>query len=44
MASFLAKTGWEKLRNSENKNYCFDHFLPDSEQRIPKKQQKNSNN
>ena len=31
MATFTAKTGWEKLRNSENKNYCFDHFLPDSE-------------
>ena len=29
MASFQAKTGWEWPRKSENKNYCFDHFLPD---------------
>ena len=44
MASFQAKTGWEKLRNSEYENYCSNHFLLDPEQRIPKKQQKNSNN
>ena len=31
MASFQAKTGWEKPRNSENKNYYFDKFLPDLE-------------
>ena len=37
MASFQAKTGWERSRKSENKNYRFDHFLPDPEQRIPKK-------
>ena len=40
MASFQAKTGWETLRKRENKNYCSDQFLPDSLQRIPKKQKK----
>ena len=29
MASFQAKPGWERARKSENKNYRFDHFLPD---------------
>ena len=29
MASFQAKTGWERPRKSENKNYHSDHFLPD---------------
>ena len=29
MASFQAKTGWERPRQSESKNYRFDHFLPD---------------
>ena len=29
MASFQAKTGWERPRKSENKNYRSDHFLPD---------------
>ena len=28
MASFQAKTGWEKPRKRENKNYCSDQFLP----------------
>ena len=28
MAFFQAKTGWERPRKSENKNYCSDHFLP----------------
>ena len=41
MASFQAKTGWERPRKSENKNYCFDHFLPDPQQKIPKKIAKN---
>ena len=27
---FQAKTGWDRPRRSENKNYRFDHFLPDS--------------
>ena len=40
MASFQARIGWEKPRNSENENYHSDHFLPDPEQRISKKQQK----
>ena len=40
MASFQAKIGWEQLRKIENKkkNHS-DEFLPDPEQRIPKKQQ-----
>ena len=29
MASFQAKTGWERPRKSENKYYRSDHFLPD---------------
>ena len=29
MASFQAKTSWERSRKSENKNYRFDQFLPD---------------
>ena len=29
MTSFQAKTGWESLRKSENKNYRSDQFLPD---------------
>ena len=40
MVSFLAKPGWEMPRKSENKNYHFDHFLPEPQQRIEKKQQK----
>ena len=44
MASCQAKTSWERLRKSENKNYRFDQFLPVLKQRIPKKQQKNSEN
>ena len=30
MASFQAKTPWERPRKSENKNFRFEHFLPDS--------------
>ena len=37
MASFQAKTGWERLRKRENKNYRTDEFLPNPKQRIPKK-------
>ena len=44
MASFQAKTGWERPRKRENKNYRFDQFQLDPQQRIPKKQQKNSKN
>ena len=29
MAFFQAKTGWERARKSENKNYRSDHFLHD---------------
>ena len=43
MASFQAKIGWEWPRKSENKNYCFDHFQPNPQQRIPKKFKKLKN-
>ena len=42
MTSFQAKTGRERLRKREKKNYRSDQILPDPEQTIPKKQQKNS--
>ena len=29
MASFQARTGWERLRKRENKNYRSDQFLLD---------------
>ena len=29
MASFQAKTSWERPRKNENKNYHYDHFLPE---------------
>ena len=29
MSSFQAKTGWQSVRKSENKNYRSDQFLPD---------------
>ena len=29
MASFQAKTGWERPRMSKNKNFRSEHFLPD---------------
>ena len=41
MASFKARIGWKRLRKRENKNYRFVTFLPDTVQKIPKKQQKN---
>ena len=44
MASFQAKIGWKKLKKRENKNYRFVSFLPDGQQKIPKKQQKYSKN
>ena len=37
MASFQAKIGWKRLKKRENKNYRFDPFLPDGQQKIPKK-------
>ena len=42
MASFQARTGGKMLRKRENKNYHYVSFLPDREEKIPKKQQKNS--
>ena len=41
MATFQAKINWEWPRKSENKKNCSDEFLPDPEQKIPNKQQKN---
>ena len=44
MASFHGKIGWKGQRKRENKNYHSVSFLPDVEEKIPKKQQKNSKN
>ena len=44
MSSFLANIGWERPRKRENKKNCPDGFLPDLENEIQKKQQKNSKN
>ena len=44
MASFQAKMVWKWSRKRENKNYRFVPFLPDAQQKIPKKQQKNLKN
>ena len=44
MASLRAKIGWKWMRNRENKNYHYVSFQPDAQQKIPKKQQKNSKN
>ena len=35
MAFFQAKTGWQRTRKRETKNYRYDQLLPDPEQRIP---------
>ena len=40
--SFQVKIGWESPRKRENKKNKSDGFLPNREQKIPKKQQKNS--
>ena len=40
MASFLAKTGWERPSQREKRNYRSDKFLPDLEQKIKKKNSK----
>ena len=42
MDAFQAKTDWKTLKKTENKNYRFVSFRPDAEQKIKKKQQKNS--
>ena len=44
MSYFQAKIGWKKPRKRENKNYRSVSFLPDWLEKIPKKQQKNSQN
>ena len=44
MASFEAKIGWKGPRERENKNYRSDPFQHDAQQKVPKKQQKNSKN
>ena len=41
-ASFHGKIGWKWQRNRENKNYCYVSFIPDGQEKIPKKLQKNS--
>ena len=37
MASFHAKIGWKRPRKIENKNYRSISFLPEGEEKIPKK-------
>ena len=37
VASFQAKIGRKMMRNIENKNYRFVSFLPNAQQKIPKK-------
>ena len=44
MDSFQAEVGWKRMRKRENKNYRSVPFLLDAQQKIPKKQQKNSKN
>ena len=36
-ASFQGKIGWKTLRKGENKNYRYVSFLPEGQQKIPKK-------
>ena len=44
MSSFQTKTGRERPRKNEKKNYRSDQFLPDPEQRIKKKEEEISKN
>ena len=44
MASSQAKRGWERPRKGENRKNRSDEYLPDQEQKIPKKIAKNSKN
>ena len=37
MASFQAKTGWQRPRKRENNNYRSVPFLPDAKKKILKK-------
>ena len=39
MASFQAKTGWNRPRRRENKTYRPVPFLPEAKFKIPKKKQ-----
>ena len=41
-ASFHGKIGWKEQRKRENKNYRYVSILPDGQEKIPKKQHKNS--
>ena len=40
MATFQAKISWEWPRKRENKKNRSDEFLPDTEQKTPKKREK----
>ena len=40
MASFHGKIGWKGQRKRENKKYRSVSFLPDGQEKIPKKQKK----
>ena len=44
MAAFHGKISWKMLRKIENKNYRYVSFLPDRQENIPKKLQKNLKN
>ena len=44
MDSFQAKIGWKMMKQRENKIFRSVPFLPDTKQKIPKQQQKNSKN
>ena len=44
MASFKSETRWDRLRMREKKYSRSDSFQPNTEQEIPKKQQKNAKN
>ena len=37
MASFHGKIGWKGQRKRGNKNYSYVSFLPDGQEKIPKK-------
>ena len=41
MASFHGKIGWKGQTERENINYRYVSFLPDGQEKIPKKKQKN---
>ena len=43
MAAFQDKIGWKMLRQRENKNYRFISYLPNAQQKIPKKLKKLKN-